>query len=132
MLVKALCLRNLGRRLSAEELRAAKPLTGNLRVEPELTRGQLPNSARMALLLPVGKGVDPLVQLHGMRLLKIDDRGLLIAGIEERWERKKRIDYRQALWCWPVDARDLTGADPIDAEEEADQTVVFRDLDHRS
>src|SRR5262249_10841256 len=123
MLVKALPLRHLGRRLTADELQCV-PMVGNLRVEAELTRRQDRAIARMAILLPLNNAVDPLIQLHAIRLLKVDNRGMLIAGIEEHWQRKQRTDYRQALWCWPVDEERLTAErarDPIDVAEEDDQ-----------
>jgi hypothetical protein len=124
MLVKALCLRCRGRRLLVETLRSTPPYAGRLRVEPELTRRQSPNRARMALLLPLDNGVDPLVKLHGIRLLTINERGLVIAGLEEHWSRKQRNDYRQALWCWPIDPSELVVVqDPTDRDEEAEQLL---------
>jgi hypothetical protein len=124
MLVRALCLRCRGRRLPVETLRSTPPYAGRLRVEPELTRRPAPNHARMALLLPLDNSVDPLVKLHGIRLLTINGRGLVIAGVEEQWSRKQRSDYRQALWCWPIDPSELVVVqDATDRDEEAEQVL---------
>ncbi len=50
---------------------------------------------------PTGE-VPPLVELFSAKLLRIETRGILIAGEEEVWDRKRKTTYRQTLWAWPL------------------------------
>jgi hypothetical protein len=61
-----------------------------------------------------------------MRLPKVDDRGLLIAGIEERWDRRQLRASCQALWCRPIDTREPMKTGRIDSWEETDQLAASR------
>ena len=122
MLVKALKLRRMGERISAEGLRGTPPMLGTLRVEQDQLRRLAVRGSRMALLMPLGGGCEPLAQLHSARLVLVDHRGLVIQGVEESWRRKQCTDHRQALWCWPVDPTEAIprdARDAIDIEEEA-------------
>jgi hypothetical protein len=122
MLVQALLLRDQGRPLPAAELRAMPPLVGWLRFEPDVAGRLRGRGAQRCVLMPLQLGVDPLVQLFSARVRTIERRGIVIQGIEETRRRKQRIDFRQAMWCWPVTPADLGAAevlDPLDAEDEA-------------
>lgn len=122
MLVKALKLRRMGERISPEELRGTPPMVGNLSVKQDQLRRLATRGSRMALLMPLGGGCEPLAQLHSARLALVDHRGLVIQGIEESWRRKQCTDHRQALWCWPVDPSEALpkdARDAIDIEEGA-------------
>ena len=88
MLVKALRLRHLGAKISVEALRRAVPLIGELRYEDK-PHGR---SSTVCLLMPLGGGTEPLLQLFSCRI-KIERRGLLIRGVEHVWQRKRRDDY---------------------------------------
>jgi hypothetical protein len=121
VLVRALCLRHLGIRLGADQVRAEIPLVGNLRYESNPIGPASGKGALTCLLMPLTGSTDPHVQLFHARVRRIDGRGIIIQGIEEVWRRKHRTDYPQALWCWPVDRDDLKPVppDPIDVEEAA-------------
>ncbi|MEO5690101.1 MAG: hypothetical protein ABIR54_22300 [Burkholderiaceae bacterium] len=120
MLVKALRLRRLGTRISAEELRAETPSLGNLRYEANPLQGRDGQGALTCLLMPLSKSTDPEVQLFHAKVRRIDGRGILIQGIEALWKRKHRTDYQQTLWAWPINPDDLKPApmNPIDLEDE--------------
>ena len=122
MLVQALLLRRQGRPIPASELMAAPPLVGWLRFEPDAAGRLRGRGAQRCVLMPLHLGIDPLVQLYSARVRVIERRGVVIQGMEETWRRKQRIDFRQALWCWPVtpaEAMPPERIDPIDAEDEA-------------
>lgn len=121
MLVKALCLRYLGHKLSADELRGELPMIGNLRFEDSPLGPRTGRGALTCLLMPLTGSTEPKVQLFHARVRRIDARGLIIQGTEDVWRRKARDSYRQALWCWPIDAEEVkpAPADPVDAEDEA-------------
>ncbi len=55
----------------------------------------------VCLLMPVVGGTDQLVQLFSCRI-KVERRGILICGTEYFWQRKRRENYLQALWAWPI------------------------------
>lgn len=103
MLVRALCLRRLGLRLDADQLRDIEPMLGLLRYEDQ-PHGQC---SMVCLLMPVGGSTDPLVQLFHCRI-KIERRGLLIRGTEYVWQRKRRESYPQTVWAWPVPPEPMT------------------------
>lgn len=102
MLVQALCLRRLGRRLSPEALRAAVPLEGQLRMVDNYYEGRDGRGRQICLLMPPTGTVPPLVELYSAKLIRIEARGILIAGVEETWDRKRKVEYRQTLWAWPL------------------------------
>jgi len=52
--------------------------------------------------MPTSGELQPLVELFGARLLRIEARGVLIAGEQDFWNRKRRLTYPQVLWAWPV------------------------------
>ncbi|WP_416761895.1 hypothetical protein ACNI65_06470 [Roseateles sp. So40a] len=101
MLVRALCLRRLGVKLSAEELRASSPMAGVLRMNRSLYAGRDGRGKDVCLLMPNNGEVRPLVELFDARLIRIEPRGLLIGGEEDFWNRKRKTSYPQVLWCWP-------------------------------
>ena len=119
LLVKALCLRRQGLRLSADELRGVVPMLGRLRYEANPYKGQDGRGALTCLLMPVGSSIDPQVQLFSARIRRIDARGIIIQGTEEVWNRKRHTDYPQALWAWPIHPDEFKppAPDPIDVEE---------------
>lgn len=102
MLVHALLLRRQGIRRSPEELKAATPLVGRLRLRASEFEGRDGRGRQVCLLMPVEEGVQPLVELFSARLLRIEDRGVLIGGEEDFWNRKRRTTYTQVLWAWPL------------------------------
>jgi hypothetical protein len=78
------------------------------------------------MLMPPGRSIVALDELHGIKLNLVDERGMVIVGVEEIWRRKERFDFPQAWWCRVIDpvvyARSLQqGRDPLDAEEEREQ-----------
>ncbi|MBO9687073.1 MAG: hypothetical protein J7598_10695 [Mitsuaria chitosanitabida] len=102
MLVQALRLRRQGARLSASELRAEIPLAGLLRMRDSSYQGRDGRGKQVCLLMPQTGGVAPLVELFSARVLRIEDRGILVGGHEEFWNRKQRTSYMQVLWAWPM------------------------------
>lgn len=102
MLVQALCLRHLGRKLPVEVLRAAVPMEGDLRLIDSFYGGRDGRGKQLCLLVPQSGEVRTLVELYSARLIRIETRGILIGGEEEVWDRKRVTKYRQTLWAWPV------------------------------
>lgn len=102
MLVRALRLRRQGVRLSAAELRTEVPLAGLLRIRDSTYQGRDGRGKQVCLLMPQTGGVVPLVELFSARVLRIEDRGILVGGHEELWNRKRRTTYVQVLWAWPM------------------------------
>ncbi|WP_158238817.1 hypothetical protein [Roseateles chitinivorans] len=43
------------------------------------------------------------VELVDARVLRIEQRGILVGGVEDTWYRKKRTSFTQVLWAWPMD-----------------------------
>jgi len=100
MFVRVVLLRERGRRLSAEEVRAAQPLQGCITVCKEPAR-RLPLGQwqRVAMLMPHADAVEPLAELYRMRLHHWGRRGLVLSGVEEVWNyRRSASEYRQAWW----------------------------------
>ncbi|WP_343630672.1 hypothetical protein [Roseateles sp.] len=102
MLVQALLLRQQGQRRSASELRAQVPLLGALRLRDSAYQGRDGRGRQVCLLMPATGGLAPIVELYSARVLRIEDRGVLIGGHEEFWNRKQRTTYVQVLWAWPL------------------------------
>lgn len=107
MLVQALCLRRHGRKLPTEVLRAAIPMEGDLRLIDSYYGGRDGRGKQLCLLVPQCGEVRTLVELYSARLVRIETKGILIAGEEEVWDRKRVTKYRQTLWAWPVPPRQL-------------------------
>lgn len=101
MLVRALRLRHRGLKLSAEELKAATPLSGRLQMQDSHYNGRDGRGKQVCLLLPLSGRAEPLVELFSARVLRIESRGVLIGGEEDFWNRKVCSTYRQVLWAWP-------------------------------
>ncbi|ALV07313.1 hypothetical protein [Roseateles depolymerans] len=101
MLVRALCLRRQGVKLTPEELRAATPLVGTLILDKSTYKGRDGRGNQVCLLMPTGNSTVPHVELFSARLIRIEQRGILIGGEEDIWKRKKRTTYPQVLWAWP-------------------------------
>lgn len=120
MLVRALCLRHEGVKLTKEQLRLEVPMIGNLRYEASYYGGRDGNGAYACLLMPLGESTDPEVQLHHAKIIKVEARGILIQGQEYQYRRKERLSYPQTLWCWPIspDEAPVARVDPLDAEDE--------------
>jgi hypothetical protein len=113
MLVRALLLRYQGVPIDRETLRDSVPLLGHLRYS--IKTGNL-------LLMPVDGGTDPVVQLFRCRNLVAEKRGLVYQGIEDRWRRKAKESFPQALWCWPA------SPDPMTIRVVQPTTSVMDDL----
>jgi hypothetical protein len=120
MLVRALCLRHLGVKLTPAQLRQEVPMVGRLRYEASYYGGKDGNGAYACLLMPVSGGTDPEVQLHHAKVVKIEPRGLLIQGLEYVFRRRERESYPQMLWCWSIQPGELRRAlpDPMALEDE--------------
>lgn len=101
MLVQALCLRRAGVKLSPAELRAARPLVGKLHFLANQYQGRDGRGRQVCHLMPVTGALPPIVELFDAKVVKIEDRGVLIAGTEEHWNRKLRKTFPQAIWAWP-------------------------------
>jgi hypothetical protein len=103
--VAVLCLREKGRRLSADELAQRRPLVGLLTIDVGHERWdrRQGEKARHALLYDPD-ATEGLAELHRAVVLKMNQRGMVLAGHEEVWGRrgKERQVYRQAWWCWPT------------------------------
>jgi hypothetical protein len=52
--------------------------------------------------VPEGSGFGEALELYSARLLKIESRGILIAGEEEFWARKRCTSFKQTIWAWPA------------------------------
>lgn len=101
MLVRALCLRRQGVKLTPEELRSTTPMVGTLIMRKSVYRGRDGRGNQVCLLMPTAKSVQPYVELFSARLIRIEERGILIAGEEDVWNRKRQTTYAQTLWAWP-------------------------------
>lgn len=101
MLVQALCLRRQGVKLTPEELRAVTPMVGTLVLDKSTYKGRDGRGDQVCLLMPTGNSTIPHVELFSARLIRIEQRGILIGGEEDLWNRKKRTTYPQVLWAWP-------------------------------
>lgn len=88
--------------MSQAELRAEVPLSGILRMRDSVYQGRDGRGKQICLLMPVHGGVTPIVELLSARLLRIEDRGIVIGGHEEVWNRKRCTSYVQVLWAWPM------------------------------
>lgn len=104
MLVDAIPLRESGRRLSADELRALAPRRGLLRVDPGGDAGWM-----FARLLyagpgwPIDGGMDLLPTLADVRRVRIGPEGIVISGYISRVRDMRVVrGARQAWWCKPV------------------------------
>lgn len=71
MLVRALCFRRLGEKLSAEQLRIATPITGRLQMNPSHYAGRDGRGQHVCVLMPASGEVQPLVELFSARLIRI-------------------------------------------------------------
>jgi hypothetical protein len=100
MLVEALLLRHRGIPIDPVVLRKATPLRGELIYKPSYYKGRDGRGLMNAMLLPAELSL-PEVTLYGARILKVEQRGILIAGEEEEWNRKICKKFRQTMWAWP-------------------------------
>ena len=102
MLVHALRLRKLGVKLTPAELRLQTPLVGHLGFMPSTYGKRDGRGAWYCCIVPQTPHPNGTLELYSARLLKIEARGILIAGTEEFWERKRCTSFRQAVWAWPA------------------------------
>lgn len=102
MLVHALCLRKLGVKLTPAELRLQTPIVGNLRFVPSTYERRDGRGAWYCCIVPEVWQRGGTLELYSAKLLKIESRGILIAGMEEFWERKRCTSFRQTVWAWPA------------------------------
>jgi hypothetical protein len=106
-------LRNGGRRLTAAELQGARPMVGRLRVGRGHERWDLRrDQATRSALLYDPHAARALAEMHRVELVKLAERGMVLAGVEEVFGRsaKDRSVYRQAWWCWPAAEGERVGA----------------------
>nr|WP_297383592.1 hypothetical protein [uncultured Roseateles sp.] len=102
MLVHALRLRKLGVKLTPAELRLQTPLVGYLTLRPSVYSGRDGRGRWFCCVVPEEPGFGETVELYSARLLKIESRGILIAGEEESWARKRCTTFNQTIWAWPA------------------------------
>lgn len=125
MLVKVKMLRHHGEKLLADRVRGGGWLQGSLLALPEPER-RMGRGKMVVNLLPIGDEFEPLRQLFDARLVRIERRGLVLAGVEEFWDRKRCTDYPQAWWCVPLcpaPPRQPTAADLTDRQEAEAQVA---------
>lgn len=102
MLVRALCLRRQGEKLTVAELKVALPMTGQLHMHCSGYAGRDGRGRQVCILWPQERSAGPLVELLDAKLVRIEPRGVLIRGTEDIWNRKRKVSYPQALWAWPA------------------------------
>ncbi len=124
MLVKALRLRRADLRITSEELRQEVPLVGRLHFDNHPNSLYAGKGAQMCMLMPVTGSSEPHVQSFRAKLRRIDKRGLIIQGVEERWRRKESTEFRQALWCWPIGSSELQSPPPHPLDDEDDAEAL--------
>lgn len=95
MRVSVYQLREKGLRRPPAEVRASRPIEGFIRVTRE-PGGRVNQWARTSMLFADAAEQQVLLQLHQVQLQHWDSRGVVLAGIETRWSRKQRTDYRQS------------------------------------
>lgn len=100
VLVKVARLRLKGDKLAADQVRAAGWLRGQIRVTPEPER-RMTRHKLVAILMASDDAIEPIAQLFGARLAKMEVRGFILTGVEEIWVRKQGIEYPQSWWCVP-------------------------------
>lgn len=109
MLVQALLLRHQGKPIDPVVLRKTTPLLGELSYHPSQYQGRDGRGLMNALLVPTGDLRQPEITLYSARFVKVERRGILIAGLEEEWHRKICKKYRQTLWAWPPGPGAISG-----------------------
>lgn len=105
MLVRALLLRHLGAKIDPVTLRANLPMVGVLTLDRSPYDGRDGRATNVCRLTASEGSNSTLVELFNARVLKIECRGLLIAGEEDHWNRKRKTTYPQAMWAWPFHGR---------------------------
>jgi hypothetical protein len=103
MLVDVVELRRDGKRLPAEVVRAAQPVRGILQIHDARPgmRWWRPGAERplLAGLLRPGSFDYVLAPLDRARVVKIDSRGMLVVGLQEKKHFNRDIGVeRQAWW----------------------------------
>jgi hypothetical protein len=93
MWVEAICLRVTGMKFNEEELKAATWRRGYLTVRDSSAALTITDDTRNGHIFP---------QLAPARVKRIDERGILIVGIETIFLGEART-YPQAWWCRPPD-----------------------------
>ena len=111
MKVRVFLLRREGHRLPLDEVRASAPHAGYLRVSRE-PGGRVGQWLRGAALYRQAEAVDPLLQLHRVELHSWDYRGVVLAGYESFWDRKRQTKYRQSRLVKFVDDAGDVRKDP--------------------
>lgn len=103
MLVDAIPLRESGRRLSADDLRALAPQRGLLRVDPSASGWLFARLLYSGPGWPIGGGMDLLPTLADVHLGKIGSEGMVIAGyVSQASDGRVSRGDRQSWWCKPV------------------------------
>ena len=102
MLVHALRLRSRGVKLTPAELRAQRPLAGRLSFNRSAYQGRDERGLWVCTLMPELGESGWSVELFDARVLRIEQRGILVGGFEDTWLRKRRTSYTQVLWAWPA------------------------------
>lgn len=119
MLVRALLLRHLGAKIDPARLRAAQPMVGLLTLDRSPYDGRDGRGRNVCRLMAADHGRTPQIELFSARLIRIEKHGILIAGEEDHWNRKRRTTYPQALWAWPFDGKPQQETTPIRGRDAA-------------
>jgi hypothetical protein len=102
MLVEVRKLRDRDVKLTAQQVRAQKPILGRLGYDDNQHGDRDGRGKKVCILMPVDVN-DTTVLIQLVRAsIKIEPRGIPIRGEEEFFRRSDRHMYRQALWCRPI------------------------------
>lgn len=96
MLVSVYLLRHKGERLPLEDASTKAPYRGYIRITRE-PGGRVGRWQRTALLMAAPSSTNVIIQLHRVAEPVLwDERGLLLAGSEYEWDRKRQTTHRQS------------------------------------
>lgn len=96
-LCKVSFLRSKGVRRPDDEVKAGPWFVGAVSLDP--SPGIRKGSPIALLMAPDGK-IEPIATIFDVRV-RMNPRGLLLSGVEEVWDRKRKTVYRQSWWCLP-------------------------------
>jgi hypothetical protein len=88
--------------LTPAELRAQRPMAGRLSFNQSAYQGRDERGLWVCTLMPELGESGWSVELFDARVLRIERRGILVGGVEDTWNRKKRTSFTQVLWAWPM------------------------------
>lgn len=127
MFVEVLKLRRDGRRLSAAEVQQCEPVRGHIRILKASLRRTDAQSDLWAALMPHPDAVEPLLELRKVRLVRWDQRGVVLSGVEETWQRRHCETRRQSWWV-RLPERSDRAIDDVMAELQQQLESLFQRL----